>query len=154
MADVERAIEGNDGGNLVISKEQLRDLLELVKGHSASKSEYPSLAGHQGMAAETSFKHVAQRAAASAAIPTHVTESDEIFATQVTVVVDLFDTLLFESKNGPFIPQRHAAPLKQLLTAIALVEVCSYVGFQTFGDYHREGGTIQIGRRTVKQCDL
>ena len=40
LADCERAVGDSDGENLVISKEQLRDLISLVKGHSSSHTEF------------------------------------------------------------------------------------------------------------------
>ena len=151
LADCERAIGENDGENLVISREQLRDIVHLLKGHSASSTEFPVLAGHQGRAAEASFKEVAAKAAACAAIPRPIVESDEVFATPVRVIVDLFDTFLFENRDGPYIPHSHADPLRRLLTANALVDFVSFVGFAAYQAFHKEGGIVQIGIHKVRQ---
>ncbi|TFH28477.1 MAG: hypothetical protein E4H00_08710 [Myxococcales bacterium] len=122
-----------------------------MKGHSSDQAGFPALSGHQGKASEASFRQVAERAVASASVPSSVAEADDIFATPVRIVVDLFGTLMFENRDGPYIPHFHTEPLRQILTANALVDICGYVGFRAYEKYHDEGGTIQIGILTVKK---
>ena len=150
IADAEEVLGGSDGETLNISKRQLRDLLWLIKGHSSDQAEFPALSEHQGRASEASSRQVVELAAASASAPSSIAEADDIFATPVRIVVDLFDTLMFENRDGPYIPHAHVGPLRQILTANALVDICSNVGFRTYEKYHDEGGTVQIGILTVK----